>query len=125
MQYKAKTPTEYLVNLEPDWRKAKLNQIRDLILKYSSDLKEDIEYKMLAYSKNDKPIFHLNAQKNYVSLYVGTIKKVENGEELLKDFDLGKGCIRIKKSINISETQLEAFIKKTIQFWNQGDNTDC
>ncbi len=125
MQYNVKTPKEYLERLESDWRKEKLQEVRDLILKYDSDLNENIEYKMLAFGKNGKNIFHLNAQKNYVSLYVGTIKKVEKGQELLKDFDIGKGCIRIKKSTNISETQLEVFIKKTIEFWKQGGNTDC
>jgi len=125
MQYNTKRPAEYLNYLEPDWRKEKLKQVRDLILKNGSDLNENIEYKMLAFGKNGKNIFHLNAQKNYVSLYVGTINKVENGEKFLKDFDLGKGCIRIKKNINISETQLEEFIKKTIEFWKQGGNTDC
>ena len=125
MQYNVKTPVEYLKHLETDWRKEKLQLVRGLILKHGSDLNENIEYKMLAFGKNAKNIFHLNAQKNYVSLYVGTIKKVENGEELLKDFDIGKGCIRIKKSINISETQLEVFIKKTIDYWGHGGNIDC
>ncbi len=125
MQYNVKTPTEYLEHLEPDWRKEKLIQIRELIIKHDPDLKENIEYKMLAFGKNGKNIFHLNAQKNYVSLYVGTIKKVEKGQELLKDFDLGKGCIRVKKNVEISETQLDTFVKKTLEIWNQGSDTDC
>src|SRR5689334_8004239 len=34
MQYDAKTPTEYLKMLEPDWRKDKLMEIRKLIRKH-------------------------------------------------------------------------------------------
>jgi len=125
MQYEAKTPTEYLENLESDWRKEKLKQVRDMIKKHGPDLNEGIEYKMLSYGKNEKNIFHLNAQKAYVSIYVGNIDKVENANELLKDLDRGKGCIRIKKKTVLLESRLEEFIKKTIELWEKGGNTDC
>lgn len=114
MQYDVKTAKEYLEILEQDWRKEKLKQVRNLIKKHGSDLCESIEYKMLAYGKDGKNIFHLNAQSAYVSLYVCTINKIKDAEEQLKDFDTGKGCIRIKKKVEISETQLEEFIKKSI-----------
>ena len=125
MQYEAKTPREYLEKLESDWRKDKLEQVRELIKKQGPHLKEGIEYKMLAYGNDEKNIFHLNAQQAYVSLYVGNIDKVENAKELLKDFDRGKGCIRIKKKVSISETGLEEFIKQTVELWEKGGNTDC
>lgn len=125
MQYQVNSPDAYFDALDKDWRKEKLLHVRDLILKHGSDLNESIEYKMLAYGKNDKNIFHLNAQRAYVSLYVGTINKVEGAEDMLKDFDKGKGCIRIKKSVDIANTGLETFIKKTIELWNSGGNTDC
>jgi uncharacterized protein YdhG (YjbR/CyaY superfamily) len=105
--------------------KRKTTTGRELIKKHGPDLTEGIEYKMLCYQYNEKTIFHLNAQRAYVSLYVGTIKKVENAEQLLKEFDKGKGCIRIKKSVKIGETGLEEFIQKTIELWEKGGNTDC
>ncbi len=40
MQYDAKTPTEYLKLLEPDWRKDKLVEIRKLVKKHGPELKE-------------------------------------------------------------------------------------
>ena len=86
---------------------------------------ERIQYKMLSYSKNGKSIFNLNAQRAYVSLYVGTINKVDDAQELLKDFDTGKGCIRIKKKFEIQETGLEEFIKRTIELRKKGGDTDC
>ena len=125
MQYDVKTPKEYLLNLEDDWRKDKLKQIRQMIKKYAPDLDEGIEYKMLSFAKDGKTIFNLNAQRAYVSLYVGTINKVDGAKELLKDLDIGKGCIRIKKTILIPETGLEEFIKKTIELWENGGNTEC
>jgi uncharacterized protein YdhG (YjbR/CyaY superfamily) len=125
MQYEAKNPDEYLEQLENDWRKDKLMEIREMIKSSGPDLKEGIEYKMLCYSKEDQSIFHLNAQKAYVSLYVGNIDKVGNTEHLLKGFDMGKGCIRIKKNNDLSETQLDKFISEAIDFWNQSGNIDC
>ena len=125
MQYEVKTPSEYLEQLENDWRKEKLMQVQNMIKKNAPDLVEHIEYKMLSYAKNGKSIFHLNAQRAYVSLYVGSINKVDNAQELLKDFDIGKGCIRIKKKVSIPDTCLEVFIKRTIEVWEKGGNTDC
>jgi uncharacterized protein YdhG (YjbR/CyaY superfamily) len=125
MQYEATTPKEYLEKLEDDWRKVKLEEIRKMIKNQRPSLKEGIEYKMLSYGLKEKNIFHLNAQSAYVSLYVGNIDKVENAQELLKDFDKGKGCIRIKKTVDLSRTGLEAFIQKTIKLWEKGENTDC
>lgn len=125
MQYEAKTPSEYLLNLDNDWRKKKLQTVREIIKKHGPDLIEGIEYKMLSYSNNEKTIFNLNAQRAYVSLYVGTINKVDNAQELLKDFDKGKGCIRIKMKVDIQETGLEEFIRRTIELWKKGGNTDC
>jgi len=125
VQYESKTPSEYLEVLENDWRKEKLECIRKLIKKHGPDLIEAIEYKMLSFGKNGKNIFHLNAQRAYVSLYVGTISKVDNAREFLKDFDTGKGCVRIKKNVDIQKTGLEEFIKRTIELWERGGNTDC
>jgi uncharacterized protein YdhG (YjbR/CyaY superfamily) len=125
MQYKAQTPAEYLNQLEDDWRKPKLLAIRNIILSYVPNIQEGIEYKMLSYGNGKSTVFHLNAQKNYVSLYVGNISKVENGKELLKGIDLGKGCIRIKKSTQIYETGLEEFIHKAINLYQQGVDMEC
>ncbi|MEM9338046.1 MAG: DUF1801 domain-containing protein [Bacteroidota bacterium] len=125
MQYDVKTPEEYLEKLESDWRKDKLEEIRELIKKQGPHLKEGVEYKMLSYGNNEKNIFHLNAQQAYVSLYVGNIDKIENAETLLKGFDRGKGCIRVKRKVNILESGLEEFIRKTVELWEEGGDTNC
>jgi uncharacterized protein YdhG (YjbR/CyaY superfamily) len=125
MQYDAKNPEEYLEMLEDDWRKEKLLAIRQMILDYAPELDEVIRYKMLNYGKDDLYIFALNAQKHYVSLYVGTIEKIENAKALLEGFNYGKGCIRIKKSIKLEDTGLKQFIHKTIDMWRAGEDTAC
>ena len=125
MQYEATTPSEFLRQLESDWRKDRLQEVRKMIKKHGPHLREGIEYKMLSFGNSEKNIFHLNAQRAYVSLYVGNINKVENASELLSGFDRGKGCIRIKKNINIMESGLEEFIKRTVALWEKGGNTDC
>lgn len=125
MLYKAKTASEYLEVIDNDWRKDKLIKVRELIKKNAPYLKEGIRYKMLSYEYGDKVVFNLNAQQAYVSLYVGNVDKVENAKKLLKEFNVGKGCVRIKKSIDLSKSNLEEFIKKTVEVWEKGGNTDC
>ena len=125
MQYEAKTPGEYLEALPADWRKEQLLRIRAMIQANGPELKEGIEYKMLCYGDGPPNLFHLNAQKAYVSLYVGDLTKVEGAEELLADFNTGKGCIRVKKSTDLSTTRLETFIARTIEHWRKGGDTGC
>ena len=125
MQYDVVTPDEYLRQLDDDWRKDKLLHIRSLILKNSPSPKEFIQYKMLTYGSEDNTVFHLNAQKNYVSLYIGNVDKVENARELLKGFDLGKGCIRFKKSSSVDSPHLKKIIDKVIEIWRIGGDLAC
>jgi len=125
MQYDVNTPKEYLEALDDDWRKEKLLTVRQFILKNAPELEEGIQYKMLCYGTESLKLFHLNAQKSYVSLYVGNIEKIENAKEFLTGLDYGKGCIRIKKSVDLDNSGLEAFVKKTIEAWRAGSDTSC
>lgn len=106
MQYDVDTPNEYLELLEEDWRKEKLLRIREMILKHAPELNESIRYKMLNYGilETDDYLFALNAQKHYVSLYVGDVLIVDPSGDMLTDFNLGKGCIRVRKTIDIEKT---------------------
>ncbi len=125
MQYDVKSPSEYLEKLENDWRKDKLMEVREMIKNQGPELTEGIQYKMLSYEYADKTVFSLNAQQAYVSLYVGNVDKVEDSRNWLKEFNIGKGCIRIKKSIDLQQSNLEQFIAKTIEIWRKGGETDC
>ncbi|WP_335873054.1 iron chaperone [Bacillus sp. 2205SS5-2] len=125
MQYEAKNSEEYLNMLEEDWRKEKLLLVREIILENAPELEEGIQYKMLCYREGASTLFHLNAQKSYVSLYVGNVEKIENAKELLSGLDYGKGCIRIKKSVDLNKSGLEGFIQSTLSKWREGGNLDC
>ncbi len=125
MQYNVKTPEEYLEALESDWRKEKLEILRKLIKSAAPDILECINYKMLGYKYGEEFVFHLNAQKNYVSFYVGDSSKVDEDGSLLKGLNLGKGCIRFTKSIDISNTRMDEFIQKAIKLYKQGIDIDC
>jgi len=125
MQYNANTPVEYLDVLEEDWRKEKLLAIREIIFLKAPNFKERINYKMLCYTDENGDLFHLNAQKNYVSLYVGDSAKIDPEGSLLKGLNLGKGCIRFKKSIKVADTRIDEFIEKAVELWKGGIDLGC
>lgn len=125
MQYDASTPAEYLDMLEPDWRKDKLLEIRALVHKHAPDLKEGIAYKMLGFSDGKGGGFVLNAQKASVNFYVGNISKVDPDGSLLKGFDMGKGCIRFKKSVVVANTRFEEFLIKASTMLREGKDIGC
>ena len=125
MQYDVKTPAEYFTVIEEDWRKEKLLQLRDLIKLKAPDLEEGIEYKMLSYRDEKGSVFHLNAQKKFVGLYIGDAKKIDEDGSLLKGIDCGKGCIRFKKSNVVADTRIDEFIEKAITLRRAGKDIGC
>ncbi|MEP5611605.1 MAG: DUF1801 domain-containing protein [Cyclobacteriaceae bacterium] len=125
MQYEAKTPKEYIDGLEDDWRMEKVEELRQMILSKDESIVEGINYKMLCYGDSTGIFFHLNAQKNYVSLYLGNASKVDKAGALLAGIDAGKGCLRFKKATDISATRLDEFISKTIEMWKNGEDIYC
>lgn len=125
MQYEVQTPADYLTTLEKDWRFDTLQALRTLINAKAPSLEEGINYKMLSYGDEQGVVFHLNAQKNYVSLYVGDIDKIDPAGELLAGLSCGKGCIRFKKSMSVADSRIDEFIEQTITLWEQGTDIDC
>lgn len=125
MLYDVKTPEEYLRQLPDDWRKEGVNALREIIKAKGPKLTEKINYKMLGYGDGDNIVFCLNAQKNYVSLYVGNASKVDPDGKLLEGLNRGKGCIRFTKSIDISNTRIDEFVERAVEMWEQGEDFDC
>lgn len=125
MQYDVQTPEEYLRSLEDDWRREKLLELREIIMACAPDLIEAIDYKMLSYRDERDIVFALNAQKHYVALYVGDIKKIDVDGTLLAGLNVGKGCIRFTKSKVIAETRIREFIQRTVDLWKRGEDIDC
>ena len=125
MQYDVQTPEEYLRVLEHDWRRDTLLALRELIRQNAPELRETIAYKMLAYEDERGAVFALNAQKGYVSFYVGNADKVDPSGELLGNLDCGKGCIRFKKSVKVTDTAIGTFISRAAAIRRQGGDIDC
>jgi hypothetical protein len=80
---------------------------------------------MLSYEDDRGPVFALNAQKGYVSFYVGNAEKVDPAGELLGGLDCGKGCIRFKKSVKVPETKIGEFISRAAAMRRQGGDIEC
>ncbi len=125
MQYEAKTPAEYLSAIDNDWRKETLEYIREIIKAKAPSFVEGISYKMLSYRDDRGIIFHLNAQKHFVSFYVGDINKIDLDGSLLEGMDMGKGCIRFTKSVVVADTQIGKFIERALYLWNKGEDIGC
>ena len=125
MQYDVETPDEYINILEKDWKFEKLQEIRKIIKTEAPSYIESIQYKMLIYSDDKSLVFGLNAQKNYVSFYVGDTKKIDPSETLLTGINRGKGCIRFKKSTVVSNTGICEFIKRAVNLRKQGVDIGC
>lgn len=124
MQYEASTPEEYLSLLANDWRKDLLLDIRGFILEIDGSVEEAIEYKMLAFQLSDSTFLHLNAQKNYVGIYMGNISKVKGSEDVLKSYDCGKGCVRMKKSNTVGR-DLKNLIESLVGMCKRGEDHSC
>jgi len=125
MQYDVKTPAEYIEILDDDWRKDKLVELRALIKSKAPALLEGINYKMLCYGDKESNVFHLNVQKDYVSLYAGDLKKIDPSGDLLKGINTGKSCIRFKKSISLDDTNIGLFIVNAVTLWESGERVQC
>lgn len=125
VQYDVKTPEEYLTVLEEDWRKEKLLQLREMIQTAAPEATEGLAYKMLSYGIGEEQFMALNAQKHYVSLYVGDIDKVPASQQLLAGFNIGKGCVRIRKTQSLDETGIEQFIQNTVAMWRERQDISC
>ena len=125
MLYDAKTPSDYIDQLDDDWRLEKLQSIRAVIKQQAPQLEERIHYKMLGYGVGERYAFHLNAQRGYVSLYVGDASKIDPSGELLRGLNVGTGCIRFSKSKEVAETRIGEFVARAFQLWRAGEDIDC
>ena len=116
MQSDAKTPEEYLSELEPKRREA-ISAVRDVILENLPDGYEEVmQYGMLSYvvplsefadTYNGQPLMYiaLASQKQYMSLYLTTVyadpalsdwfkqRYLATGKKL----NMGKSCVRFRK----------------------------
>lgn len=127
MEYHANTPDEYIsaVRNDNDWRLEKLESMRALIKSKAPEIVEDIKGSVLRQSDTARVLCCLHAQKNHVGLYVGEVKTIDADGKLLNGIDVGKGCIRIKKSLVIADTRIEEFVEQAVALWKTGVDLSC
>lgn len=121
---KAKSIEEYL-NLIPEPRKSEVIKLHEFIQKTVPALKPYFASNMIGYGEfhyrsksgkeGDWPIISLASQKNYVSVYVCSMKDGKYlAEYYVKDLpkaSIGKSCIRFKKLSDIDLKILEKILK--------------
>ena len=56
---------------------------------------------------------------------MGDAQKVDPDGSLLKGIDVGKGCIRFKKSVSIPDTRIDEFVARSVEFWKNGEDIGC
>lgn len=135
MQSKAATPDEYIESL-PEERKEALAKLRKIIKKnLPKGFSEEMNYGMLGYVVPHKlypkgyhcdpklplPFLAVASQKNYVALYhMGIYAKKDLLDWFKKEFpkhskkklDMGKSCIRFKKTEDIPYELIGELVSK-------------
>ncbi len=116
MQSDAKTPEEYLTELEPKRREA-ISAVRDVILDNLPDGYEEVmQYGMISYvvpfsaypeTYNGQPLMYiaLASQKQYMSLYLTSVYADEAVSDWFRErylatgkkLNMGKSCVRFRK----------------------------
>ncbi|MEM6638033.1 MAG: DUF1801 domain-containing protein [Pseudomonadota bacterium] len=103
MKYAAETPQDYLALLDRDWRHDHLIAVRDMVRELAPHWPETMGWGMLRFaSSDDDRMIYLNAQKGYVSVYVGNVKALDPEGALLDGLNYGKGCLRVRKTENLA-----------------------
>jgi uncharacterized protein YdhG (YjbR/CyaY superfamily) len=133
MQSKATTVAEYLESLPAD-RRAAIEEVRQVILKnLDADYEEGMSYGMISYHvphrvypggyhcdpKQPLPFLGLASQKGYMSLYLmcvygngGATEKFQAAwARTGKKLDMGKACIRFKKTADLALDVIGSTIK--------------
>lgn len=141
MQYKAETVTEYIEQI-PEERKKTIKQLRSIIKKnLPKGFKECISYGMPAYvvslntypdgyhCKKDTPLPFISfaSQKNFIAIYhMGIYADEKLMKWFIKEYpkyssnklDMGKSCIRFKKTDDIPMDLIaELMTKMTVKDW--------
>ncbi len=121
---KAKNEKEYIDSIDEP-RKSEIITLDKFIKKTVPSLKSNYAFNMLGYgifhyknksgSEGDWPVVSLASQKNYISVYVCSVKDgkyvAEVNKEKLGKVSVGKSCIRFKK---LEDVNLEE-LKKVLQ----------
>ena len=114
MRRNASSPSAYRTDVSGELSEI-LESIRSLIFEVVSQVKEGIKYGMLHYSLNEKDLASLAAQKHYVSLYLDP-HVVHQFRPALKKLDIGKSCLRYRRTTQLDLQLLQKIIKNAVKY---------
>jgi uncharacterized protein YdhG (YjbR/CyaY superfamily) len=120
------SPEDYIKKIEDPSRREEIQKLHDLIRKTVPDLKPfmisgmigygSFHYKSKSGREGDWYVIGLASNKNYISVYVcasdGKQYTAEKYQKELAPADVGKSCIRFKKTSDIDLKMLEKVIKE-------------
>jgi uncharacterized protein YdhG (YjbR/CyaY superfamily) len=115
---KARTPEEYLAELEPG-RRAELEPVRETILHHAPGAEEAIEYGMLGYRVGGETLVALASQKNHLSLYLletcADPEVLAPYEDELAGLDTGKAQAEFERAAELTQSwrQREQLLART------------
>lgn len=132
----AKTPQEYIDLILDSARKEEIIKLDEFIQKTVPDLKPFILAGMIGYGKiryksasgreGDWSVIALASQKNYISVYIcatdGRQYLAESYKSKLPKADIGKSCIRFKRTADIDLKILGEVIKKAEEMMHSSTN---
>ncbi len=103
------TPLEYVEALD-GWQLDKVQTLRRMVAEVVPDAVEGIKWGMISY-EHAGDLCAIAAQKQYVSFYVMPTSVVAAHHELLAGIDVGKSCLRFKKTTPFPIDHLKVLLK--------------
>jgi uncharacterized protein YdhG (YjbR/CyaY superfamily) len=104
------TVTEYLAAV-PDDRRDALVRLRNLCLDSLKGYTETIQYGMPSYSLNGESVVSFASQKQHIAVYVCRPAVVDTFRAELGALNVGKGCIRFRKTEQMDFSLLEKILR--------------
>lgn len=108
----APTVDAYLAEASAE-RAETLRALRDLARRVLADHEERMQWGMPVYVRDDKIRFGFAEQKQYVSLYFMNSQALRKNAKALAGQNMGKGCLRFRKSAPIDWTLIEKLLRDT------------
>jgi hypothetical protein len=129
----AETPEEYIAQLEEP-RRGEIRTLHELIQKLVPDLEPHMMSGMIAYGtyhyryasgrEGDWSVIALASRKQYISVYVCAADErgylAERRKAEIPKADIGKSCIRFKKTSDIDLEVLMSVLLEGVEMMNQG-----
>src|SRR5947209_10978527 len=109
MPAKFATVDEYIAAAAPE-RQSELRRPRGLVRKAVPKAVESVQYNLPFYEYHGL-LCSFAARKNYFSFYVLNGAVVDEHRDLLRGFDVGKGCIRFQKPGELPDATITVLLK--------------